>query len=426
MLQFSDGNHRSGKPVTFQVGSPPTLLGGATDQPVAQRLVHIDALRGLALLGVIVMNIGSMAMSINAGKVLADATPAEIGIMAADILLMFGKARASFAFLFGAGFAILYARACANGAAFQPFYVRRLIALLLFGLVNQIFLFAGDILVTYALLGLVLLCCRAWSNETLLKAGILLTLAPPMLQGLLEALSGFPLPDLVELPIAERMARGLVAYTSPFYLDAVRENITLGLTRHLTATAPMIVGDLGIFGLFLLGAWSARTGALTDPQRHASMLRRIAWCGIPIGLLLSAVNMLPMLGIRSEGLLRGAITASSIAAPVLAAGYLAALALLFARTGGWIRSLLAAAGQMALTTYLLSGAIGTWVLYGYGLGMLDAFGVVQLTSFGIGLFVALAVFSRIWLEFAPQGPAEWVWRHISYGGSKRERGRRFR
>ena len=170
--------------------------GSAAHHPVRTRITHIDSLRGLALLGVIVMNIGSMVMMFNARQVFAAAGGLDIGIAAADLLFMLGKARSCFAFLFGAGFAILLTRAEAKGADFRGFYLRRLGALLLFGLVNQIFLFWGDILVTYALLGFLLMLCRGWSNATLLKVGLALTIAPPLVDGLAQAMFGHPIPNL--------------------------------------------------------------------------------------------------------------------------------------------------------------------------------------------------------------------------------------
>lgn len=390
---------------------------GAASPEVRTRIDHIDALRGLALLGVIVMNIGSMVMFVNARHVLSSVTTPEVILMATDLLLMFGKARSAFAFLFGAGFAILLQRAAASGAPFQGFYTRRLLILLVFGLVNQVFLFSGDILITYSVLGFVLLGCRSLGAPSLLRAGLVLIAVPPLALAMIEGVLGHPLPNVLDVPTAARMARGLTAYSSEHYLDAVRENIRLGLTRHLTSTSDMIVGDLAVLGLFMLGAWSVRTGVLTYPRRHAHTLRRVARWAIPLGLVLSVINMTPMLGLRPEGAAALLVTASTLAGPVLALGYLSALALLFSRGGGWLQSLLSAAGRMALTNYLLSGAIGTWVFYGYGLGMIDDFGVGELTLFGVGLFLALALFSRFWLSVNRHGPVEWVWRRLAYRAS---------
>ncbi|MDQ8755334.1 DUF418 domain-containing protein [Sphingosinicella sp. LHD-64] len=392
--------------------------GPAGHRPVRQRITHIDSLRGLALMGVIVMNIGSMVMMFNARQVFAAAGGLDIGIAAADLLFMLGKARSCFAFLFGAGFAILLMRAEARGADFRSFYMRRLGVLLLFGLVNQIFLFWGDILATYALLGFLLMLCARWSDAALLKVGLVLAVAPPLIQGLVEVVLGHPIPDLMELTAADRAAHGLAAYTSASYLDAVRENIWLGATRRATATAHALVYDLSIFGLFLLGSWSVRTGVLTDPASHRRLLRRIAWWCVPLGLTLSVIHMGPFLNIRPEGLGGAAVTAAFAGAPILAFGYLAALALLFSHGATWLQAILAPAGRMALTNYLASGAIGGWVFYGYGLGRIDDFGIAGLTGFGLGLFLALALASRLWLSAFPYGPVEWLWRRLSYGVAK--------
>lgn len=391
--------------------------GPAGHRPVRQRITHIDSLRGLALMGVIVMNVGSMVMMFNARQVFAAAGGLDIGIAAADLLFMLGKARSCFAFLFGAGFAILLMRAEARGANFRSFYARRLGVLLLFGLINQVFLFWGDILVTYALLGFLLMLCARWSDATLLKIGLVLAVAPPIAQGLIEAMLGHPIPDLLDPTAVDRTAHGLAAYTSASYLDAIRANIWIGATRHATATAHMLVYDFSIFGLFLLGSWSVRAGVLTNPARHRPLLRRIAWVCIPTGLALSAVNMGPFLNLPAEGVAGAMVTAAFAGAPILAFGYLAALALLFSRRATWLQAILAPAGRMALTNYLASGAIGGWVFYGYGLGRIGDFGIAGLTGFGLGLFLVLALASRLWLSAFPYGPVEWLWRRLSYGAA---------
>ena len=388
-------------------------MGG--HRPVRDRAMHIDSMRALALLGVIVMNIGSMVMMVNGRQVFASASAFDLGVAGVDLVFVIGKARSCFAFLFGAGFAILMMRAKARSTDFRGFYSRRMTALLLFGLVNQIFLFWGDILATYALLGFLLMFLGRWSNAALLKVGLALVIAPSLLAGLLEAILGHPLPNLLELPRQTEAARTLAAFTSPSYIDAIEQNIWMGATRHATGTAHMAIYDLGVFGLFLLGAWSVRTGVLTKPQQHRALLRRIMkWC-LPAGLLLSVVNALPYLGVRPEGLAAAGVTAAYIGVPILAFFYLAFFALRFSTEAGVVQSMLAPAGRMSLTNYLVSGAFGCWFFYGYGLGQVTEFGMVELTLFGVGLFLALAVMSRIWLSMFPYGPAEWLWRRLAYG-----------
>lgn len=382
---------------------------------IHDRAQHIDTMRGLALMGVIIMNIGSMVMMVNGRQIFSAASAFDITIAGLDLVFVLGKARSCFAFLFGAGFAILMMRAEAKGDAFGRFYTKRMATLLLFGLINQIFLFWGDILVTYALLGFALLLVRRWDDATFLKAGLALVLAPPVIAALLEMGLGQPLPSLLELPRAAEVARGHTAYTSPFYVDAIAQNIWRGITRHATETAHMIIYDLSVFGLFLLGAWSVRTGLLADPVRHRAILQRIVrWC-VPIGIALSVVNAAPFLGMKAEGVAGAAVTAAYIGVPILAFGYLAFFAMAFTKRASVAKWLFAPAGRMSLSNYLASGAFGCWFFYGYGLGRLNDFNMTGLTLVGLGVFLVLALLSRLWLSTVPYGPAEWLWRRLSYG-----------
>jgi uncharacterized protein len=111
---------------------------------------------------------------------------------------------------------------------------------------------------------------------------------------------------------------------------------------------------------------------------HRPWLRRLALVSIPVGLALSALHATLLMGIELEGWL-GVVTAASAGLPMLAIGYVAALALLFRSGFATLQALLAPAGRMALTNHLLSGAIGGWIMHGYGLGQLRAFDVSEIT-----------------------------------------------
>ena len=140
-------------------------MPAAPDQPMAaappQRSDLIDTLRAIALFGVIMVNMAGITMVVMAPKIMASIGPADIGVMLFEIIFIFGKARAAFAFLFGMGFGILLERAQRRRADFHPMFVRRMIALFAFGVINQIFFFFGDILANYALLGLACFCSGA-------------------------------------------------------------------------------------------------------------------------------------------------------------------------------------------------------------------------------------------------------------------------
>ena len=379
------------------------LAGGSRDP-------MIDALRALALFGVILMNVGAMVMRFNAAEVMKTASAGDMALMAIELLLVQGKARSAFAFLFGLGFGILLMRG-AGRDDFPRIYARRMLALLGFGVANQVFLFWGDILVTYALLGFALLAMRRWTDRAILRLGLALVILPPLVAGSLQLAIG-DLPGFVSVEAAS--AGGRAAMTSASYLDAIAFNWSQNLLRHAADPAHMIVYDLGVLGLFMLGFWTARRGLLFEVEANRRLLRRIAATALPAGIALSAVAALPLMGLRSPTLLAFAHLAY-VGLPMLAIGYVAGLSLLFSRRAKRVQAALAPIGRMALTGYLLSGAIGGFLFYGYGFGALTAVGIGGISLVALALFAALGLFSHLWLARFRLGPAEWLWRSLSQG-----------
>ena len=154
------------------------------------RLPVIDSLRALALWGVITMNIMAMVMALDAAAVIEKAAPLDYAVAAFDLILIQGKARSVFAFLFGVGFGLLMSR---TGPGFVGFYLRRMSVLLTLGVINLVFLFWGDILILYALLGMVLILFRRWSDKAILWLGLTLILVPPLVAGIIEVVTGAPI-----------------------------------------------------------------------------------------------------------------------------------------------------------------------------------------------------------------------------------------
>lgn len=389
--------------------------------PVADRLVVIDTLRAIALFGVIVMNLTAMVMIFKAEAVMAAAGPVDMGVGLFELVFLQGKARSSFAFLFGVGFGILMLRAQARGAGFEGFYLRRVFILLVIGLCNLAFLFWGDILIVYALLGMVLLLFRNAGQKTLLTLGLTLVLVPPLLIGAAEAIIGGPLPNLAGVgPTASQAAFDalLPAYAVGDYWAFVAANLRYYLMHNLTETSYVVMYDLGVLGLFMLGLWTARKGVFENIDQHRPLLRRIAAIALPLGLVVSVVQATRMLGVPAEGVLRGVVTAAYIGLPILAFGYLAILTLFISRNGRWLSVLFAPMGRMALTGYLASNAIGAFIWYAWGLGHLNdkawlTMGGMNLIA--VAVFAGLCLFSALWLAVFRFGPAEWIWRSLTYG-----------
>lgn len=398
-----------------------TLLDApAGPLPLTGRVALVDTLRALALFGVILMNVTSMVMMFMAPQVLASAGPSDMVFGTADLVLLQGKARSCFALLFGVGFGVMLLRAESAGAGFNVFFLRRMAVLLVFGLVNQVFLFWGDILVMYAIVGASLLLFRHWSDRRLLIAAVLLVFGVPLLHGLLEVLFGVLPVAMDQAGVEANTAAALAAYRQPVYGSAVMAaNVSVLVQVWQSDIAYKVVYALGVLGLFMLGLVIARRGILFDVAAHRPLLRRVAWIALPLGLVLSVLHATTAFGWAPGMPLAALVSASYLGLPLMAFGYIATIALLLQERGVWLVRLLAPAGRMALTNYLASGVLGALVFHGYGLGAMGKLSMTGMNLLAIAIFALLVGFSHGWLHVFRYGPVEWVWRSLTYGRAPR-------
>ncbi|KGM57004.1 hypothetical protein N799_12440 [Lysobacter arseniciresistens ZS79] len=385
----------------------------------SERIDNLDVLRGLALLGIALMNVEyfTAPMADMGSGIAPGATGLDWLADAFVHVFVRGKFWTLFSLLFGMGFAVMLGRARAAGRDFVPVYLRRTAGLLAIGLVHALLVWAGDILVSYAVTALLLvLLFRDTDTARLWKwgAGIWGVMVGLMLLGSLAMMApGAPVEDAgVEAMAALREAE-TVAYATGSYAEATAVRLqwfvhSLGSNFFLV---PLVLG------MFLAGAWLVRSGAMADPAAHRRLFMRLAWMGGLAGLALTAnsvaVNPDPdmVAGSAPDAML--AMTLHMAGAPLLALGYTGMVVLALQRGAGWLR-VLAPAGRMALTNYLAQSAIGTLVFYGYGLGLWggvprswQVLGVVVV--FGLQLLA-----SRWWLARFRYGPLEWAWRAFTY------------
>jgi uncharacterized protein len=392
----------------------PAFTAAATG-PLAgdQRDPLVDTLRAFALFGVIVMNVVAMEMAFAGDRVMATAGPLDRVAGLLDLVLLQGKARAAFAFLFGVGFGVLLARAEARGDGIVGLHLRRMGVLLLIGVVDAALFFWGDILLTYALLGMTLPWFRHLRDRTLAIVGAALVLAPPLLQGAVEIFGGtWPAPH-ADHDGDVRLA--LAAFASPvFDLGVVAENLRVQWALWWMDPMQRVVYVAGVLGLFLLGLVAARRGLLFDVAAHRPWLRRVARIGVPLGLALSVFYATPRLGWTPAQPWAGLQKASMVGLPMMALGLIAWAALWLEQGGDTVKRWLAPAGRLALSGYLASNLAGALVFHGYGLGLMGQLGLLQLNALALAMFAAIVVFARLWLRRFRYGPAEWLWRRASY------------
>jgi uncharacterized protein len=326
-------------------------------------------------------------------------------------------------------------RARSGGAAFAPVYRRRLLVLLLIGLAHAVLLWPGDILVLYALLGFPLLLFRERGPRTVLVWAAISLVVPLLLLagvfGLLEA--GRATPEVgaeIERQLAQARTEfhALTEQAIQVYRHGSFAEITAQRIQDLLFFySGILFFAPHVFGMFLLGLYAGRRGLFHDLSAHRPFFTRVLRWGLVLGLVGSAAYTLGMEAadrVEPTGPLLLAVAGLTVGGPALSLAYAAGLTLLVQRAA-WRRLLapLAAAGRMALSNYLLQSLIATTIFYGYGLGLYGQTGPVQHLGLAVAIFFLVQLpLSAVWVRRFRFGPAEWLWRSLTYGRRQPIRG----
>jgi uncharacterized protein len=362
-------------------------VSAAAPTDPADRDPALDAVRGLALLGVLLMNVHSgfrvplpvHILDPDPGPGWADRAVAAVLSTAVEF-----KAFALFSLLFGVGLAAQAGRRADPGR----FLGRRLLILLAVGLAHQWLVWNGDILTLYAACGLLLVPFLRLPAGELAVAGA----GAVALAYILPWEAVWP----GEGVVAELAAEGRRVYAdgSPaemlaYHARETRELILVLLLSSVPRT----------WGLMAVGAAAWKAGVLSDPGRHRRLLRAVAVVWGVVGV--AATVLRPETG---------------WAVVPLAFAYGAGLLLLFRRPAvARLAAPIAAVGRTALTNYLAQSVILSVLFYGYGLGLSGRVGTAAAAGVGLAVYAAQAAASVAWLRRFRFGPAEWAWRSLAYG-----------
>ncbi len=386
---------------------------------LAERILFIDILRGMALLGILAANMRAFFAPLDSYGNIGVLFHSRADVLAQAFIDTFvqGKFVTIFSFLFGLGFAIQLSRAEARGARFMGFYPRRLLALALFGLIHGILIWAGDILLTYALAGAILLFFRKRRQKTLLwwAGGIFSLPIVVSTTFLILYFSGFRRPWMEPKPPDVNKLHAIIDTYAHGSVRQILAQNWVEWTRELPATLFAIYA----VGLFLLGMWVWRSGIIQRLPEYRPVLQRVcAWC-LPIGLTVNLFVAIVKVVIPPGTVSLLAWFANILWLPgshVLSAGYISGLALIFLHQD-WRRLLLpfAAVGRMALTDYLMQSVLCTLFFYHYTTGLYGRIGPAIGLAVTVILFGAQIVFSNWWLTRYRFGPMEWLWRTLTYG-----------
>lgn len=385
------------------------------DRPVRSpdRIEALDVLRGVAVGGILFANV-LIFFGLEFGFRNKPPTSIDRWLESAEHVLVLGKFYSIFSLLFGIGFGLQLAR---RGAAATDRFRRRLRVLMVIGLLHAVFVWAGDILLLYALLGLAMPWFAGRSDRSLLRwtAGLLAT------HTVLYALAAVVWGSVAsgQPPAGDEIPAGILALMSAVgtggFADAFVGNLVLLAGRWADLFATMRFPK--ILGMFVLGLWLVRRGMATNPAAHRPILERWRLIGLTGGL---AANILatwanarwPYFPPTAGGLI--GVAAQAIGFPLLAIGYATTVALATS-SGSRVLSWFAPVGRMALSNYLMHSIVCVMLSYGFGFGLWGRVTASQAFAIAVVIVAIQIPLSRWWLAHYRYGPMEWVWRRLTYG-----------
>jgi uncharacterized protein len=388
----------------------------------SERIAVVDVLRAYALFGIIISHSVTGFLAGQApGPDFMLFGPFDRAVAQVEHLFTFGKFYTIFSFLFGLSFAIQMRNAMQKGVGFSGRFSWRLIVLALIALVHGAF-FTGDVLIVYAILGLLLIPFRNLKTRTLLIVALLLVFnIPGVLLGVAQL--SFPPPTPEQLQAGAEMqaqfAHGAQQQYAIKQSGTVAQLAQVSLTHGLLSKLGFLIisGRLWItFGLFLLGMCAGRLEVFKDTEANRAFFRKLLWAAGPVALVTTLVEWLQPSGfmVRSVMELLGwfSFTVQQVS---LSAFYIAAVTLLYWRSPEkGLLPALAPAGRMGLTTYLAQTVFGVWLFYGLGLGLIGKIGAAAAVGSGIAFFGVQILLAQAWARHFQMGPVEWLWRSLTH------------
>ena len=380
------------------------------------RIEVVDSLRGFAIMAIMLIH------SIEHFNFYVFPDPStqpawlnslDTGIWDTLFLLFGGKGYAIFALLFGFTFSLMYAKQQAKGVDFGPRFLWRMLLLACFALFNGLF-FPGEVLMLYALVGVVLFLVRKFSNKSLLIAAILFLSQPLEWASYLRSVfdQDYVAPVLEMGYIWKALKEGQLGNS---FFGLVKANTMYGHKVSL-----MWAYDVGRLvqtaGLFVLGYWLGKKELFVDSEKSIRFWKRALAIGalvfVPFFLLERNFAVLTTAKIYTQTLLKVIDMYGNLAftAMLVASFILLYKIKFFRKIAGGLRY----CGRMSLTAYVLQSMIGGFVFFGYGLGIGPSVLHTKSLAIGIVLFAILFYFCKFWINSYGQGPLEKLWHRLTW------------
>ncbi len=380
----------------------------------ARRIANLDALRGFALFGILLVNILAFSSTRYGDGVLeADRSGLDIalGLIVSAVFEL--KFYLLFSLLFGYSLTLQMQSAAKAGASFLPRILRRQAGLFVIGLIHGVVFFHGDILTTYAVLGFVLLAVYKVQDRWLIGGAvtlIILTACLWLALAILQAQASVT----TDPALIEQTARRAAAAYRDGPASIMRQHLS-----DLAEFAPLLVMLQApcAFAMFLIGFVLGRRRFLETPHSYQPTLRKSLRIGLLIGLPGAIAYAVATQFLPGTAWETAALGLSILTAPLLSLAIASGLFLIFdSGRMGAATQYLASAGRMALSNYLMQSVACALIFHGYGLQLLNHMGLAQVMTLAVAIYIGQLALSQWWLKRWRYGPVEWLLRAVTVGG----------
>ncbi len=408
--------------------------------PTPDRLQSLDLVRGVAVMGILLLNIVAFAMPEAAyfnPRAYGGSEGMDLAVWLANFILFDGKMRGLFSFLFGASMLMVVERAEAKGENPVKVHYLRMAWLLVFGLAHLWLVWFGDILGGYALIGMVAFLLRKMRVERMVALGVMLVL----LQTAIFCVLPFAVHYFQSVPEGAvghaDAVKQLAEFNRGFGVPTAAENAkSLALFRgdyatiladrfqhNLAGPIPMALLYMSETVAYMLFGMAALRSGMLRGEWPRARLKRIAWIGFGIGVPAYAAVAAWLINqdFALFPVVLSVFVLTTPLRPILFIGW-ACLILLLARPGSGLTERISAAGRMAFTNYLMTSILCTTFFYGYGLGWFGYLGRAELYLVVLAVWALMLLWSKPWLAMFRYGPFEWLWRSLSRGKLQPMRG----
>jgi uncharacterized protein len=394
-----------------------------------ERVEILDLLRGIALLGILMVNMPLMNAPFVTEMAHFSLWTDPANLLADWVIKFFftGKFYTLFSMLFGIGFYFFLKKADDTGKSVIPLFRRRLGWLLAIGVLHVVLLWYGDILVFYALFGFLMILFRKKSNRALIIWAICIMLIPIIIASFFVLMVKLALSmpesadtildsfEQAEIQMKSLLQRALIVYPAGSFTEIVN----MRLEEYKNILGGILFFFPNVLAMFLVGMVFAKKKVFEDLGANRVFFKRLLLISLPFALFgnwIFATYAGEASYIMFDWDMVISLFGHALGGPAMTFVYISIIAHCYHK--GYLRKItnaIAATGRMALTNYLMQSLIATTIFFSYGLGWYGKVNYWQGMILTVGIYFVQVLWSPLWLRNYKYGPMEWLWRTLTYG-----------